>query len=140
MLDIVLDSNVLVSALRSRRGASFALLSSIADPGLRVHISTAILLEYEEVCRREASAWWAQPGKVEDVLNFICKVAYEHPVFFRWRPFLRDPDDEMVLELAISAGARYIVTHNARDFLGSEGLGVHAISPRDLLTELRRRP
>ena len=75
MLDIVLDSSVLVSALRSRRGASFALLSGIDDPRIRLHVSTALVLEYEEVCRREATAFWARPEKVEDILPMVIRTA-----------------------------------------------------------------
>jgi hypothetical protein len=58
-------------------------------------------------------------------------------IHFLWRPFLPDADDDMVLELAFAAGCHYIVTHNVRDFDGSERLGVSAIRPREFLNVIR---
>ncbi len=132
-LHAVLDTNVLIAALRSRNGASFELLRRIGASGWRLHVSTALLLEYEEVARREAAALWAKPQRVEAILNFIAASAVEHAISFRWRPFLSDPDDDFVLELAVSAGTRYIVTHNIRNFAGSDSLGVSAIRPAEFL-------
>ena len=136
-LEIVLDTNVLISALRSRNRASFELLSRIGKPGWRLHISTALLLEYEDVARRTAMAAWANPARVEAVLQFIAANSVEHAISFRWRPFLSDPNDDFVLELAVSAGVRYIVTHNIRNFIGSDTLGVIAITPKEFLKTLR---
>lgn len=118
MLDAVLDTNVLISALRSRNGASFALLRRVGTPGWQLHLSTALLLEYEEVARREAAAFWANPVRVEAILDFLAASSTEHRISFRWRPYLSDPDDDFVLELAVSAAARYIVTFNLRNFAG----------------------
>ena len=66
-------------------------------------------------------------------MNFIAASAVEHGISFRWRPFLSDPDDDFVLELAVSAGARYIVTYNIRNFAGSDSLGVTALRPPEFL-------
>jgi putative PIN family toxin of toxin-antitoxin system len=136
-LEVVLDMNVLISALRSKNGASFELLRRIGKPGWRLHISTALLLEYEDVARREAMAAWARPERVEAVLQFIAANAMEHGISFRWRPFLPDPNDDFILELAVSAGARYIVTHNIRNFTGCDLLGIAAVTPGNFLTTLR---
>ena len=132
-LHAILDTNVLISALRSRNGASFELLKRVGRPGWRLHISTALLLEYEEVARREAAAFWARPERVEAILNFIAASADEHAISFRWRPYLSDPDDDFVLELAMAAGARYIITHNMRNFAGVDSLGVTALRPGKFL-------
>jgi predicted nucleic acid-binding protein len=61
-------------------------------------------------------------------------------IFFLWRPFLPDPDDDMILELAFAAGCRYIVTHNTKDFRGSEQLGIEAITPRNFLALVNQTP
>ena len=61
-------------------------------------------------------------------------------IYFLWRPYLRDPDDDMVLELAFAAGCEYIITHNVRDFDGCDRLGVAALSPRDFLQRIGRIP
>lgn len=136
LLDAVLDTNVLIAALRSRNGASFELLRRVGHTGWRLHLSTALLLEYEEIARREAAALWARPERVEAILDFLAASAAEHGISFRWRPHLSDPDDDFVLELAVAAGARYIITHNLRNFAQGESLGVTAVPPAKFLRML----
>src|SRR6266853_1780682 len=137
VIHAVLDTNVLVAALRSRRGASFALLRRVGDPHWRLHLSTALLLEYEEVSRREVQHFWAQPQQVEDVLDFLCANGEEHAISFRWRPFLADPDGDFILELAVAAGARYVFTHNLKDFAGIESFGLQAITLAEMLLKIQ---
>ena len=136
-LEVIIDTNVLIAALRSRRGASFELLRQVGDARWRLHCSTALLLEYEEVARRQAAELWAQPEQVEDVLDFLAANAQEHAISFRWRPLLPDPDDDFIVELAVSAGARYIVTHNVRNFAGVERFGIEIVTPAQMLLKLR---
>jgi len=136
-LETVLDTNVLIAGLRSRQGASFELLRLVGDERWRLHLSTALLLEYEEVARREVRHLWLHPERVEAVLEFLCANAQEHSISFRWRPHLKDPDDDFILELAVSAKARYIVTHNLKNFAGVEQFGIEAIAPAPMLTKLR---
>jgi predicted nucleic acid-binding protein len=69
-------------------------------------------------------------------LRYLASQAVLAEVHFVWRPFLADPDDDMLLELAFSAGCEHIVTHNVKDFRGSEQLGVTAISPGDFLKRI----
>ena len=133
ILHAVMDTSVLICALRSRNGASFELLRRIGQPGWKLHISTALLLEYEEIARREAAALWARPKRVEAILDFIALSADEHGINFRWRPFLSDADDDFVLELAIASGSRYIITHNTRNFAGIDSLGVIAVTAAEFL-------
>lgn len=99
---IVLDTSVLIAALRSRRGASFELLRLVGDERLQLHLSTALLLEYEAVARREAQEFWLHPELIEAVLDYLCPRAQEHAISFRWRPFLSDPNDDFILELAVN--------------------------------------
>lgn len=77
---------------------------------------------------------------VRRFLQYLASQSYLQEIPFLWRPFLPDPDDDMVLELAFAASCRYIVTHNVRDFDGSERLGVTAITPRDSLNLIRVEP
>lgn len=137
ILEVVIDTNVLIAALRSRRGASFELLRQVGDPRWRLHCSTALLLEYEEVSRRQAGELWARPELVERVLDYLAANAQEHGISFRWRPFLSDPDDDFILELAVSAGVRYVVTHNVRNFAGAEQFGIEVVTPAQMLLKLR---
>jgi predicted nucleic acid-binding protein len=97
-LEAILDTNVLIAALRSRRGASFELLRLVANERWQLHLSTALLLEYEEVARREARHFWLHPSRIEDVLDFMAASGEEHAISFRWRPLLNDPDDDFILE------------------------------------------
>jgi putative PIN family toxin of toxin-antitoxin system len=135
--ETVMDTSVLIAALRSRRGASFELLRLVGDDRWRLHLSTALLLEYEEVARREAQQFWLHPDRIEDVLAFLAATGREHAIRFRWRPFLPDPNDAFILELAFAAHADYIVTHNIRDFAGAERFGLEAVTPAQLLFKLQ---
>src|SRR5690348_1168219 len=137
-VEIVLDTSVLIAALRSRRGASFELLRLVGDQRWRLHLSTALLLEYEAIARREARHLWLHPELIEDLLDYLSANTQEHAISFRWRPWLNDPNDDFVLELAVSAKARYIVTHNLRNFAGVDSFGVEAITPAQMLAILRQ--
>lgn len=132
-----MDTNVLIAALRSRRGASFALLRCVGDRRWRLHVSTALLLEYETVARRQAEELWLHPDRIEDVLDFLAASGQEHSISFRWRPFLQDADDDFILELAVAASAGYIVTHNLRNFAGIEKFGLRALTPAQMLMKLQ---
>ena len=135
--ETVMDTSVLIAALRSRRGASFELLRLVGDERWRLHLSTALLLEYEEVARREAEQFWLHPERIENVLDFLAASGREHAISFRWRPFLPDPDDDFILELAFEAQADYIITHNIRDFAGVERFGIEAVTPPRFLLKLQ---
>lgn len=130
---IVLDSNVLVAALRSSRGASFALLSLVGTDAFEIAVSVPVILEYEEVLLRESGR---SPSVVGDVIDYVCSVAKHQSIFFLWRPRLPDPDDEMLLELAVAAGCDAIVTHNTRDFGPADEFGLRVLSPAVFLKEI----
>ncbi len=138
---VVLDTNVLVAAVRSQLGASFALVSAIPAPEFQPCLSVGLYAEWQEVLSRPENV---PPGRsAEDAVAFVrylASQAHLQEIHFLWRPFLADPDDDMVLELAVAAGCRHIITHNVRDFHGSEQLGVTALSPRDFLHLIRKQP
>jgi putative PIN family toxin of toxin-antitoxin system len=131
--EIVLDTNVLISALRSRRGASFRLLSLLGGKDFQINVSVPLALEYEEMAKRFAEQTGLSHSDIDDIIDYICSIANRRRIHFLWRPFLKDPHDDMVLELAAGAGCDFIVTHNIRDFRGIERFGVKAISPREFL-------
>jgi predicted nucleic acid-binding protein len=74
------------------------------------------------------------------ILNFVCSVAVRQKIHYLWRPQLRDPKDEFVLELAVAGKCRAIVTHNRRDFVGAEQLGVESLTPGQFLRQLEETP
>ena len=138
---MVLDTSVLVAAARSRQGASFAIVSSIPAPEFQPCLSVGLYSEWQEVLMRPENL---PPGLTpEDALGFLrylASQAHLQEIYFLWRPFLADPDDDMVLELAFAAGCRHIITHNVQDFHGSEQLGVSALLPREFLNLIRKKP
>jgi putative PIN family toxin of toxin-antitoxin system len=131
---IVLDTSVLVAAARSRQGASFALISRSPNPKFQICLSVGLYVEWQEVLTRpENLPTGIRANDVVRYLRYLAGQSHLQEIHFLWRPFLRDPDDDMVLEVAFAAGCHHIVTHNVKDFDGSEKLGVTAIAPRDFL-------
>ncbi len=127
---IVLDTNVLVSALKSSRGSSFRLLSVIDSGKFEINLSTPLVAEYEEVLQREISH--LSKSEINDILDYLCKVANRHKIFYLWRPVLKDADDDFVLELAVKSGAD-IITWNIRDFKKAEKFGINIQTPAEFL-------
>lgn len=131
---------MLVAGLRSRRGASYRILERI-DAGHVVPIlSVPLVLEYEEVLKRQHRVLRLKLDEIDRLLDDLCRLGEWHLVYFLWRPTLRDPRDELVLEVAVAARCTEIVTHNVRDFAGSEAFGVAAIRPKEWLTKLGGSP
>ena len=137
---MVLDTSVLVAGLRSRRGASNALLNRVANEMIRPLVTTALFLEYEDVLLR-AEQRLATGMSEADVASFLAALASASEgveVHFQWRPQLGDPADEMVLETAINGRADALVTHNVSDFAGAgTRFGLRIVTPGILLKELR---
>lgn len=137
---VVFDTNVLVAAARSRDGTSFALVSSIPAPEFRACLSVGLYSEWQEVLTRPENIPPGQtPEDARRFLRYLASQSHVQEIHFLWRPFLRDPDDDLVSELAFAAGCRHIVTHNVKDFHGSAQLGVTALTPREFLNLIRPR-
>jgi putative PIN family toxin of toxin-antitoxin system len=138
---LVLDTNVIVAALRSPEGASAALIERALDRVFVALLSVALALEYEAVAVDPAQR--IVSGLAEDevrtVVTAICAVSEPVQTHFLWRPQLRDPSDEMVLEAAINGHADAIVTFNRRDFGGTPArFGIKVWAPREALRWVER--
>ena len=136
MLRVLLDTNVLVAGLTSARGASFALLQAVATGKLQIAASPAVWLEYESVLKRDEIQ--AIHGfSVSHIDHFLSALAvWVHPVglHYIWRPQLRDPGDEMVLEAAVNGQVSALVTHNVRDFSGAAAkFSLQVLTPAQLI-------
>ncbi|MFT4195033.1 putative toxin-antitoxin system toxin component, PIN family [Ottowia sp.] len=129
---IVIDTNVLVAALRSRTGWSFELLSLLGQERFQHVVTVPLVMEYEDVLLRPGMVPIAPPA-VHDVLDYLCATAVRQPVHFLWRPQLADVKDDMVLEAAVNGQCPFIVTWNARDFAAARACGVQAIDPAAFL-------
>jgi predicted nucleic acid-binding protein len=101
---VVLDTNVLVAALRTRQGVSYRRLRLVGDPRWRINLSVPLLLEYEDVLKRPDAGHPLSPQEVDIVLNFLCASASLRDIFYLWRPVLPDPKHDFVLELAVESG------------------------------------
>ncbi len=134
---VVLDTSILVAAVRSRLGASFQILRLIGTPAFDVAVSVPLVLEYESVLLRHVASSALGEREMHDIIDYICSVAVRQEVFYLWRPFLRDVADDMVLELAVAAGCDAIITHNTRDFAGAEQLGPRVLTPGRFLHNIR---
>ena len=134
-MSYLIDTNVLVSAVRSRRGASFRLLSLVGGREFEITISVPLLFEYEDALMRIVPAIVAARD-VRDILDYLCEVADKRHVFYLWRPVLSDPRDDHVLEAAVAGGCDAIVTFDRRHFAGAERFGVRVVSPKDFLYEI----
>jgi predicted nucleic acid-binding protein len=98
--------------------------------------ATWLALEYEDVLLRPELGISLQRDAIEGLLDYYCAVARHHEIFFLWRPCLQDPGDDMVLELAVKAGCRAIITYNQRDFAGCEHFGVSTLTPAEFLDRI----
>jgi putative PIN family toxin of toxin-antitoxin system len=138
---VVVDTNVWVSAVRSRRGASFALLRELPTARFQFGVSVALFLEYRAQLQKamEAGVTPLSPTQIEAVLAALAHFGQAVPIFFRLRPNLMDESDNMVFECAASFGAPWIVTHNVRDFQLPElkGYGIQPVEPGEFLRMLR---
>ena len=137
---IVIDTNVFVSALRSRRGASFRLLMSLDSNKFNVSVSVPLVLEYEDAGKRLGRESGLTSRDVEDILDYVCSIADHREIHFLWRPILKDPKDDHVLELAVEASAEFIVTYNKRDFVGVEKFGIQIVTPKEFLQIIGELP
>ncbi len=139
IVQVVLDTPVVVSAFRSRHGASNAVMRQVAA-GIVIPLATpALFLEYEDVLKRPAqrAVSGLSSADVDRVLDALARAILPIETHFMWRPQLRDANDEMVLVAAVIGRAAAIVTHNERDFMAAAArFGLEVLTPRRLMERL----
>ena len=136
----VFDTSVWVAAVRSRRGASFALLSEISLGRFQFGISVALFLEYRAQLVKTLTDGNTRLNRrqVEAILAALAHYAEEIPIYYRLRPNLRDANDDMVFECAANFGAEVIITHNVRDFTNPElKYEIAALRPGEFIRRIR---
>ena len=133
MKSIIIDTNVLVATLRSRNGASFKLLSLIGTGAFETVVSVPLVIEYEYASVKAATEVGLDLPVVTNILDYICKVSRHQKIFYLWRPALRDPGDDMVLEVGVAASVNTIVTFNKRDFEKASDFGIEIAAPLEFL-------
>jgi len=140
VFQVVLDTNILVAALRSNRGASHRLLQLVGDPRWRPNLTVALVLEYEEVLKRDPRIFGLTGADIDDAIDAICAVAGLHRLYFLWRPVANDPGDDLVLEAAIASHSDFVITFNKRDFANSGQFGIRCLTPKEFLILLEELP
>lgn len=133
MLQIILDTNILVAAFRSQRGAANLLLDRLNDPRWQVNLSTPLLLEYEDVLKRPEMAMFISDSDVDLFLDGLCSIAKCHDIYYLWRLLAKDPNDAFILELAVRVNADFIITYNSKDFSAAEYFGIKLTTPKEFL-------
>lgn len=129
---LVLDTNVLVAALRSTTGFSRRLLIDVLKGRTVAAVSVPLFIEYEDVLSRPAylRAFGLTQSEVAIFLDGLAGVLQPVDICYLWRPQLKDPADEMVLEAAVNGGAEAILTWNTKDFVpASRRFDVQVMTP-----------
>lgn len=133
----MLDTNILFAGLYSKNGASHQILRAMTQHKIEPILSVALLFEYEDVLKRNSRKLGFSYSEIDAFLDNICKLASFHKIHYLWRPFLPDPKDDHVLELAVASNVNLITTFNIKDFKGSERFGIKIIGPKQLLEEIQ---
>ena len=133
VIQIVVDTNVFVTALRSKHGASYKLIQLIKKGIFQLNLSVPLAIEFEAVAKRTIGEITLDEKEVDNILDFVISKSNRWQIFYLWRPELNDPCDDMVLELAVTANCPYIVTYNVGDFKPAKKFGITAITPKEFL-------
>ncbi len=132
-LNITIDTNVLIGALKSKNGASYKLLMLLTEDLFTTNVSVPLFIEYESVAKRKDLLDNLTKKDIESILNYFLSKSNIHEIFYLWRPFLKDQKDDLVLEIAVKSNSEYIITFNKKDFKGSEKFGIEILTPYEFL-------
>ncbi|MCP3849488.1 MAG: putative toxin-antitoxin system toxin component, PIN family [Gammaproteobacteria bacterium] len=132
-LNVVIDTNVLISALRSKQGASHKLLLLLANDTYTPNVSVPLFVEYESVAKRIGLVSELNSNDINSILDYFLSKSNIRKIFYLWRPFLKDQKDDLVLEVAVESQSEYIITFNTLDFSGSEKFGVKIVTPYEFM-------
>jgi len=132
-VNITIDTNVLIGALKSNKGASYKLLMLLTEDLFVTNISVPLFIEYESVAKRAGLVANLTEEDIESILNYFLSKSTIHEIFYLWRPVLKDQKDDLVLEVAVKSQSEYIITFNKKDFKGSEKFGIKVLTPYEFL-------
>jgi predicted nucleic acid-binding protein len=141
-MKIVMDTDTIVAAMRSPRGASAALLLAADDRLVTLLATVPLFIEYEAVCQRAEHLLAAELDRkgVATFLDGLADLVQPVDPWFLWRPQLRDAGDELVLEAAVNGGAAAIATFNRRDFHpAADAFRIEILLPSEILRRVPRR-
>ena len=130
---IVIDTNVILAGLKSKKGASYKLLTILNDQRFQINISTTLVFEYEEILKREQQKIGLNNEDIDNFINGICYLANHHQLFYIWRPLAKDKDDDFLIDLALKCQAQFIVSYNQKDLQPVEKFGISILTPKQFL-------
>lgn len=130
---IVIDTNVLISALKSKQGASHKLLLTLPDGIFIPNVSVPLFIEYESVAKRTKLISHLKIDDIDSILDYFLRKSSIRKIFYLWRPFLKDPKDDLVLEVAVESQSKYIITFNKKDFKGCDKFGIKVVTPQEFI-------
>ncbi|MEI6827286.1 MAG: putative toxin-antitoxin system toxin component, PIN family [Desulfuromonadales bacterium] len=126
---VVIDTNILYAGLYSSSGASYQLLRLVRTGQVIPCISVTLAMEYEAVLSARLEELDLTKEQLSGFLGYFIALSERVRIFYLWRPGLRDPGDDMVLETAVAARADFLVTHNIKDFIGADRFGIQVVTP-----------
>lgn len=138
-MNIVIDTNVIISGLQSDMGYSHKLLEILPNREFDICVSVPLILEYEAQLKKHLPPEVFTDEDIADFIDYICKIGSKTPIYYLWRPYLKDPFDDHVLELAIASQSQYIVTFNKKDFTGTERYGIKVVKSGEFFDILEER-
>jgi putative PIN family toxin of toxin-antitoxin system len=133
---VIIDTNVFVSALKSKKGQSYKVLQKLLNNEFQIALSVPLVLEYEKVLKKEINHKIISEKDINDFVNYLCQIGKPAKIYYLWRPFLKDPYDDHILEVALAANCKYIITFNVKDFKNTKDFGIEAINPYEFLKRL----
>ena len=131
--NIVIDTNVILTALRSTKGASFKFLSIIDSNRFEFSLSVPLFFEYELVAKRNKVQLGLSLSTIDDILYYLAELSNKREIYFLWRPFLKDPKDDLVLEVAVESSCDFIISYNKKDFRNINKFGLKVLTPYEFL-------
>jgi putative PIN family toxin of toxin-antitoxin system len=130
---IVIDTNVLLTGLKSKKGASYLLLTLLNSNFFELNISTTLIFEYEYVLKRESQNLGLTSEDIDNIINGICHLANHQKVYYLWRPLSKDPNDDFIIDLAIKSQADFIISYNQKDLKTLIKFNISILNPKQFL-------
>lgn len=130
---IVIDTNVILAGLKSSTGASFKLLNLMNDSRFNLNISATLIVEYEDVLKRNNLDLGLTFETIERFIDGICSMANHHEIFFLWRPLSTDPDDDFIIDLAMKSQSDFIISYNEKNLKNIRKFGIDILNPKQFL-------
>lgn len=134
---IVIDANIILPALKSRKGKSNQLLRNIGIGKFDFAISIPLILEYESILKQYLDRNYYTNDDIDNFINYLCYAGKKIKLFYLWRPYLKDPYDDHILELVIHSHSKYIIAYNKKDFKEAEHLGIVSLTPAEFMNKIQ---